>query len=69
MVGSRAFCASGICTNHQIIPVHDGIFMYNSNFKMDGIILDNDIAIFKDKIDKYVKTLFNNLMKTFKNYL
>ena len=35
----------------------DGIFIYNSNFKMDGIILDNDIAIFKDEIDKYVKTL------------
>jgi hypothetical protein len=35
----------------------DGTFIYDSKLKMDGLILNNDIAIFKDEIDKYIKTL------------
>jgi hypothetical protein len=45
-------------------------FIYNSNFKIEGILLDNDIAVFKDDIQNYVNSIDiskidNKLIKVF----
>ena len=32
-------------------------FIYNSNFKIEGILLNNDIAVFKDDIQKHVNSI------------
>jgi hypothetical protein len=48
----------------------NGKFIYNSNFKIDGILLNSDIVVFSDEIDKYVNSLDiskidNKLIKVF----
>jgi hypothetical protein len=32
-------------------------FIYNTNFKIEGILLNNDIAVFKDDIQNYVNSI------------
>jgi hypothetical protein len=49
----------------------DGKFIYNAGFRMNGIILDDELSVFGDDIDRYLKkcpdvdNLNNNLVKLF----